>query len=74
VIIFEILVIVGVVLFGILWWVILPIVFLSWLWNSLCDDIGSAVGKHYKQEDPVDHIEAKRILAMIKERQSGVER
>ena len=70
-IIFEILVIIGVVLFGILW-VILPIVFLSWVWNAVCDDIGSAVGKHHKQEDPVNHIEAKRILAMIKERQSGV--
>ena len=72
-IIFEILFIIGAVLFGILWWVILPIVFLSWVWNSLCDDISSAVGKHHKQEDPIDHTEAKRILAMIKERQYGVE-
>jgi hypothetical protein len=68
--ILEIVLTIGLIIIGFLWWVVLPLWFLSYVWNGICNDIGRSVATPNKQEDLHSSLEAKRILKMIKERQS----
>jgi hypothetical protein len=60
--------IVGII--GIAWWVLLPIVFISWIIRETCKDIGQAITIN---QESADLSEAKQLLSMIRERQNKKE-